>query len=42
MDLIKIEIIKIEPEPEIYWDEEDKLKGGYTAKWYIGNIMDIP
>ena len=40
-DLIKIEIIKIEPEPEINWDE-DKLKGEYAAKWYIGNAMDNP
>jgi len=40
-DLIKIEIIKTEPEPEINWDE-DKLKGEYAAKWYIGNVMDNP
>jgi hypothetical protein len=31
-----------EPEPEINWDAEDKLKGEYAAKWYIGNAMDNP
>ena len=45
-DLIKIEIIKTEPEPEpepeINWDAEDKLKGEYASKWYIGNAMDNP
>jgi hypothetical protein len=31
-----------EPEAEINWDAEDKLKGEYAAKWYIGNAMDNP
>jgi len=30
-----------EPEPEINWDE-DKLKGEYEAKWYIGNAFNKP
>jgi hypothetical protein len=44
-DLIKIEIIKTEPESEpeseINWDE-DKLKGEYAAKWHIGNTFNKP
>ena len=28
--------------PEINWDAEDKLKGEYASKWYIGNAMDNP
>ena len=40
-DLIKIEIIKTEPEPEINWDE-DKLKGEYVSKWHIGNTFNKP
>ena len=30
-----------EPEAEINWDE-DKLKGEYKAKWYIGNAFNKP
>jgi hypothetical protein len=31
-----------EPEAEINWDTQDKLKGEYASKWYIGNVMDNP
>ena len=31
-----------EPEAEINWDTEDKLKGEYVSKWYIGNAFNKP